>query len=195
MAKGLSPREFRSIENIKQLLKDTIVGSVQIAPNAQITKRNGKLLDKPTKAMGDAFLHIKFHYKFMIGIVGRRTNGTPYMAYEFVSPSTHVKLFEDDLSELIFQDLKKRFYEEDEQTRLTSFWLASPNPDMDDNEFVTTFLQLMDKYKVFDNMATQYEIDNKIDRGRSLHNTSYWYGLLELEEIQYEEKEAVWLTL
>lgn len=186
---SLSAREMKSIENVKLLLKDTLIGSVQIKENAQITIRNGKLLDKPTQGMSSAFQNIKFPYKFMIGYIGRKENGVPYCVYEFVTLSNHSKLYNKELDDLIFNDLRSKFKHSNHNTRLTTFWIASPNPEVIDDKFFTTFFLLMDKYRVFDNMITQYDIHHNIERGRSLHATNYWYSLCEFEEITYEEKE------
>lgn len=179
-------KELHAFKNIQYLLRDTIIGSVQIKENAQITKRNGRLLDVPTQTMANAFIHVKFYWKFLLGVVGRRENGTPYCQYEFVTVNSQSKLYEPELDELIFSDLRRMFKEANHDTRLTSFWIASPNPNMSEEDMLVVFYQLMDKYRVFDNMLTQYEIRTNKDVGRSLHETTYWYGICEFEELFYD---------
>lgn len=183
-SKGFSGKEVASINNVKSLLKNTLIGACQIQPQASFTKRNGHILDKPTKGMSDAFQYIKFHWKFCLGVVSRNKQGIPQITYQFVYPSHHVKLYDEEFSSLVMAELKRMFLEADENHRLTTFWLASPNEDYPDVDFLVAIYQLLDQYRVYDNMITHYDETNNIERGRSLHSTTYWYGLTEFTEIE-----------
>lgn len=196
MAKSTKPRkksstrisalEQKSINHTKALLQNTIIGSVHLKENAQFTKYNGHQLDRPTKGMSNALLHIKFRYKFLLGVVSRTEKGIPRVTYQIVTLSHQCRLYDEELNHLVFEELKRMFQEENQDHVLTTLWLASPNPDIPDIELQTCIYQLLDKYRVFDNMITNYDSDNNIERGRSLHNTTYWYSLLELYELQDE---------
>jgi len=198
MAKSTKPRkksstrisalEQKSINNVKLLLQNTIIGSCQIKENAWFTKRNGRELEKPTQGMTNAFLHLKFKYKFLLGVISRNEKGIPRVTYQIVTLSHQCRLYDNELNDLVFEELKRMFREENQDYVLTTFWIASPNPDIPDVELQTCIYQLLDKYKVFDNMITNYDSNNNIERGRSLHNTTYWYSLLELYELQDENE-------
>lgn len=165
-------------------MRDVIIGSCQIKPNAWFTKKKHFILEKPTPAMNNALTHIKFNWKFLLGVVSRNEKGIPQVTYQIVNTSNHCRLYSEELSPLIFDELKRMFQEENQDHVLTTFWIGSPNPDMPDIELQTCIYQLLDKYRVFDNMITHYDDTNKIERGRSLHNSTYWYSLLELYELQ-----------
>lgn len=165
-------------------MSDVIIGSCQIKPNASFTKKGKYLLDKPTSAMSKAILHIKFNWKFLLGVVSRNHQGVPQVTYQIVTVSKHSKLYDEDLSVIIFDELKYMFKQENQDHVLTTFWIGSPNRDISDIDLQVCIYQLLDKYRVFDNMITQYDEVNNIERGRSLHNTTYWYSLLELYELQ-----------
>lgn len=194
MAKSTKPRkkssakisalEQKSIKHIQTLMRDVILGSCQIKPNAMFTKKRHFILEKPTPAMTNALLHIKFNWKFLLGVVSRNEKGIPQVTYQIVNTSHHCRLYDEELSPLIFDELKRMFNEENQDHVLTTFWIASPNPDIPDIHLQTCIYQLLDKYRVFDNMITNYDSNNNIERGRSLHNTTYWYSLLELYELQ-----------
>lgn len=196
MAKSTKPRkksstrisalEQKSINHTKSLLQNTIIGSVHLKENAQFTKHNGRQLDRPTKGISNALLHIKFRYKFLLGVASRNEKGIPRVTYQIVTLSHQCRLYDEELNYLVFEELKRMFQEENQDYVLTTLWLASPNPDIPDIELQTCIYQLLDKYRVFDNMITNYDSDNNIERGRSLHNTTYWYSLLELYELQDE---------
>lgn len=197
MAKSKKPRkkasatrsalEWKSIQNVKVLLKDTIIGACQIKQDAQFTKRGRFILDKPTVAMSNAFLNLKFEWKMCLGVVSRNKQGIPEITLQYVYPSFHCQLQDDDFSDLVMAELKRIFFDADENHRLTTFWLASPNPDLDDVSFLTAIYQLLDRYRVYDNMITHYDNENNIERGRSLHNSTYWYSLVEFTEIIPDE--------
>lgn len=182
-SKGFSGKEVASINNIKSLLKDTIIGSCQMSPKCQFTKRNGTILPKPTTGMSDALLHIKFNWKICFGVISRNKQGIPEITYQFVYPSHHCTLYNEELSSLVMAELKRMFLSSDENHRLTTFWLASPNEDYPDVDFLVAIYQLLDQYRVYDNMITHYDETNNIERGRSLHATTYWYTLTEFTEI------------
>lgn len=186
-SKGFSGKEIAAINNVKSLLKNTLIGACQIHPKASFTKRNGHIINKPTSGMVDAFEHIKFHWKFCLGVISRDKQGIPQITYEFVYPNTHVKLYDREFSHLIMTELKKLFLESDENHRLTTFWLASPNEDYSDTDFLVGVYQLLDEYKVFDNMITHYDDINNIERGRNLHDSTNWYNLAEFTEIEVYE--------
>lgn len=186
-SKGFSGKEVAAINNVKSLLKNTLIGACQIQPQASFTKHNKRILDKPTIGMSNAFQHIKFHWKFCLGVVSRNKQGIPQITYQFVYPSHHVKLYDEEFSSLVMAELKRMFLEADENHRLTTFWLGSPNEDYPDVDFLVAIYQLLDKYRVYDNMITHYDESNNIERGRSLHSTTYWYGLTEFTEIEPSE--------
>lgn len=186
-SKGFSGKEVASINNVKSLLRNTIIGACQIHPKASFTKYNGRIIDKPTVGLSHAFNYIKFNWKFCLGVVSRSKQGVPQITYQFVYPSHHVKLYDEDFSILIMDELKRMFLGSEEDTRLTTFWLGSPNEDYPDTNFLVAIYQLLDEYRVFDNMITYYDDTHNIERGRSLHNTTYWYGLAEFTEIEPNE--------
>lgn len=183
-SKGFSGKEVAAIKNVKSLLKDVVIGSCQIKPHAPFTKRNGIILNKPTQGMADAFEHIKFHWKLCLGTVSRNKQGVPQITYQFLYPNMHVKLFDGEFSSLVMEELKHMFLNADPDHILTTFWLASPNDEYSDTDFLVAIYQILDQYRVFDNMITHYDETNKIERGRSLHSTTYWYSLAEFTEIE-----------
>ena len=180
----ISAQEAKSIKNVQLLMREVIIGSCQIKPNAWFTKRNGKQLAQPTVGMNNALLHIKFNWKFLLGVVSRNEKGIPQVTFKIVNTNTHCRLYDEKLSPLIFDELKHMFKEENQDYVLTTFWIGSPNPDIPDDELLVCIYQLLDKYRVFDNMITHYDETHNIERGRSLHSTTYWYSLLELYELQ-----------
>lgn len=186
-SKGFSGKKLKSIANVKWLLRNTIIGSCQISPKAQFTKKDGNILPVPTSGMSDALEHIKFEWKICLGVISRDKQGIPQITYKFLYPNHHCLLRDEDFSVLVMNELKEMFLSSDENYRLTTFWLMSPNPDLENVEFLVAIYQLLDKYRVFDNMITYYDETNKIERGRTLHKTTYWYNLTQFKEINPNE--------
>lgn len=175
----------KSIETVKHLLKDTLIGSLMHRQGSQFTKHLGKYC-LGTKSLNDALMHVKFKFKFMVGIIHKRTNGTPYVEYEYVTLSHQSLLYGEELGILIHKELSDKFKNANHETKLTGFWVASPNPEVEDKHFEEFLVMMMNHYKVLDSIGSNYEFDNDIVRA-SYHNSAYWISLLELEEITYEE--------
>lgn len=180
--------DYKTILRSKEIVKDTIIGSVNIQKNAQLTRHKGKYSILPSPTVAKILYHIKFSYSFMVGVIHRKENGIPFIEYEYIDVPIQVELYNEELSHSIYTYLFDMFKRANPNTRLTTFWIATTNKNISTEEIDTFLLLLLDEYRVYDNMLTYYEITNNKEVGRTLHLTTYWYSLLELEEIFLEER-------
>lgn len=175
---------FKHIKTVQATFRDFVCGATQIAEQANYTWFKGREYEKPTQYMAEALQYIKFDWQVLLGVVSRSKNGDHSITYKSMFSNKQYTLYE--LSEDAFSELRSMFDAEDHDLRLTTFWVASPNQDEDLRHHA---LKLLHKYRVPDNMITQYELREKGEDNvpRSYCETYYWMGHIDWYEIKLEE--------
>lgn len=182
----MTAERLKSIAVVQEKFKELVFGACQIAEQANYTFFRGKTYDKPTFWISDALLDIKFDWCVILGVLSRLPNGDHSITFKRMYSDKPYKLY--DLDKDVLSELRKMFDEENHDYRLTTFWLASPNQEAD---FVHHACALLQKWRVPDNMITQYELREKGEENvpSSYCNTTYWWGNIEWYEIVLEEQD------
>lgn len=179
-ANPYAANKLKQIQFVQKSMSDVVFGAVQSGEQKNITLKGGKVIT-PTVAMHNAYTHVKFQWTFLVGVLCRRTNGTHFIhAKQFFNTDTHQLLH--DMSADLYHEVKNMMDNEVNQNHhLTSFWIASPNPEMGLDNLMQAALLLLDKYRIPDNFATNHEHDVKglENVSRSYCNTSYWFNTID----------------
>lgn len=198
MAKSSKPRKkksnttnsekYKSIKHVQSIMKDFVAGSCQYRSDATVTYKNGIKLDKPTYNQALAIKTVRFEWKILLGVLGRLPNGQMKALTKVVYSDKEYLL--EDLHKEVIEQLKDMFDNQfEKQYRLTTFWVATPNFEADNDTLALQAFSMLHDYRVPDNMATDYEHDVKglENVSRNYCATNYWLTNLDWEEIVEKE--------
>lgn len=175
--------KLKTIHYMQSKLQDLCIGAIQAGKHYQYTHYNGKEVDSLPISAQEAIKHIKFSWSMIFGVIHRKKDGIPKIEYLLFECTKEYYLYSDEFSNFVFNNLKRLYDSANNETKLTTFWLASPNKNYDSSLLMARVISMLDKHKVYTIFKNNYEWDNDITPNQSLHNTTCWYGLIDWVEL------------
>lgn len=180
---SVSAEKLKAFKNVQSLLQDMCIGAIQAGEHYQYTYYKGKQIEYLPIGASNAVKHVKFPWLVMIGVIHRQKNGVPKIEYVMFQCIKQYYLYSEEFSEFVFKNLKKLFESADVGTKLTTFWLASPNQNYLEEDLMARAISMLDRHKIFNQFKSNYEWDNNVEPSSTLHKTTYWYGLIDWVDV------------